>query len=63
MVEVSPDAEPEMLKRLTERDIGAFVLGLSHINVIVDDVDTAADYYQQVLGFERALDAQGQKMD
>jgi inosine-uridine nucleoside N-ribohydrolase/catechol 2,3-dioxygenase-like lactoylglutathione lyase family enzyme len=63
VVEVSPDAEPEMLKRLAERDIGAFVLGLSHINVIVDDVDTAADYYQRVLGFERALDAQRQKMD
>lgn len=63
VVEVSPDAEPEMLKRLAERDIGAFVLGLSHINVIVDDVDLAADYYQRVLGFERAVDAQGQKMD
>lgn len=63
VVEVSPDAEPEMLKRLAERDIGAFVLGLSHINVIVDDVDKAADYYQRVLGFERALDAQRQKMD
>ncbi len=63
VVEVSPDAEPEMLKRLAERDIGAFVLGLSHINVIVDDVYLAADYYQRVLGFERAVDAQDQKMD
>jgi inosine-uridine nucleoside N-ribohydrolase/catechol 2,3-dioxygenase-like lactoylglutathione lyase family enzyme len=62
-VEIDPGAEPELFKRLTQRDIGSFVLGLSHVNIIVEDVDKAADYYHNVLGFERAYDAQGEKMD
>ncbi len=62
-VELSPSAEPELFKRLTEQDISSFVLGLSHVNIIVEDVDSAADYYHRVLGFERAIDDQGQKMD
>ncbi|MBG0756317.1 nucleoside hydrolase [Vibrio cidicii] len=62
-VEISPAAAPELFKRLTDKEISAFVLGLSHVNIIVDDVDSAADYYQRVLGFDRAMDAQGNKMD
>lgn len=62
-VKVSPEAEPELFKRLTESDISGFILGLSHVNIIVEDVDSAADYYHRVLGFERAIDDQGEKMD
>ncbi|MGC9494566.1 nucleoside hydrolase [Vibrio genomosp. F10] len=62
-VEITPNVKPEIMKRLAQRDISSFVLGLSHINIIVEDVDKAADYYHRVLGFERALDAQGEKMD
>ncbi|KJY82956.1 nucleoside hydrolase [Vibrio galatheae] len=62
-VEISPSAEQELFKRLTQKDISGFVLGLSHVNIIVEDVDSAADYYHNVLGFERAVDDQGQKMD
>ena len=63
VVEILPSAEPELFKRLTQQDISSFVLGLSHVNIIVEDVDSAADYYHKVLGFERAIDAQGEKMD
>ncbi|MDC5851733.1 nucleoside hydrolase [Vibrio europaeus] len=62
-VELSPSAEPELFKRLTQQDISSFILGLSHVNIIVEDVDSAAEYYHRVLGFERAIDDQGQKMD
>ncbi|MEX0335197.1 nucleoside hydrolase [Vibrio tubiashii] len=62
-VEVVPSAKSDLLKRLSEENVGSYVLGLSHINIIVDDVDNAAEYYHRVLGFERAIDDQGQKMD
>lgn len=62
-VEIMPDIGTKLMRRLTQQDISSFVLGLSHINVIVEDVDVAADYYHRVLGFDRAVDAQGNKMD
>ncbi|MGY3571496.1 nucleoside hydrolase [Vibrio paucivorans] len=63
LVEVQPKVQDILLQRLAENDIGSFVLGLSHINVIVDDVVEAANYYQRVLGFEAAFDEQGNKME
>ncbi|MGR5093289.1 nucleoside hydrolase [Vibrio maritimus] len=63
LVEIAPSASETLLERIEQNDISAFVLGLSHINVIVDDVDGASEYYQRVLGFKPAFDEQGQPMD
>ncbi|MGA7419138.1 MAG: VOC family protein, partial [Acidimicrobiales bacterium] len=37
------------------RDIQA----ISHVNVVVDDIQVATEFYQTVLGFERAANAAG----
>ncbi|WP_325893441.1 nucleoside hydrolase [Grimontia sp. NTOU-MAR1] len=61
-VDVESGVKADMLARLSKQTIAQQVLGLSHINVIVDDVEAAADYYQRVLGFERAQDEQSNAM-
>jgi catechol 2,3-dioxygenase-like lactoylglutathione lyase family enzyme len=35
------------------------VQGISHVNVVVDDIDVAAEFYGTVLGFEAAANAAG----
>lgn len=52
-----------MLERICAHDMSAFVLGLSHVNVVVPSVAEATEFYGRVLGFEQAYDADGQKMD
>ncbi|MCP4117959.1 MAG: nucleoside hydrolase [Desulfobacteraceae bacterium] len=39
-----------------------FVSAVSHLNVVVDDVEKATAFYQRTLGFEQAYDEEG-KMD
>lgn len=39
-----------------QRDIQA----ISHLNVVVDDIDVATEFYGTVLGFEQAVNADGQ---
>lgn len=62
-VESTPAVQTTCMERLCRHEIAPFVLGMSHINVIVEDVDIAADFYQRVLGFERAVDHDGAAMD
>ncbi len=38
-----------------QRDIQA----ISHINVVVDDIEVATEFYRNVLGFEQAANADG----
>ncbi|WP_218188381.1 nucleoside hydrolase [Desulfosarcina cetonica] len=52
-----------MLERLRMHDMSAFILGLSHVNVVVPSVAEATEYYARVLGFEQAFDSDGNKMD
>lgn len=35
------------------------ILGLSHINIVVDDVERAAEFYSRTLGFEQAYNKDG----
>ena len=39
---------------------GLGITGLSHLNVIVPDVDAASSYYQELLGFEPAINDGGE---
>ncbi len=39
------------------------LIGLSHINVVVDDINSASSFYERALGFETAIDKEGQIMD
>ena len=39
------------------------VVAVSHINVIVEDVDKAAEFYQRALGFEMAYGSNGDAID
>ncbi|WP_394209172.1 nucleoside hydrolase [Enterovibrio calviensis] len=61
-VDINEKAKSDVLTRLAKQTIAQQVLGLSHVNIIVEDVDVAADYYQRVLGFERAFDETGEAM-
>jgi len=61
--DVADDLMATMLQRITRpNDPSKFVSAVSHLNIIVDDVDTAAAFYQRTLGFEQAYDADG-RMD
>jgi catechol 2,3-dioxygenase-like lactoylglutathione lyase family enzyme len=40
-------------------DPGRFVVGLSHLNVVVDDIEYATEFYHRTLGFEQAHNARG----
>ena len=35
------------------------VQAISHLNVVVDDIEVATEFYRTVLGFERAANADG----
>jgi catechol 2,3-dioxygenase-like lactoylglutathione lyase family enzyme len=35
------------------------VQAISHVNVVVDDVEVATEFYSTVLGFEQAANADG----
>lgn len=52
-----------MLERICVHDMSDFVLGLSHVNVVVPCVDEATEFYGHVLGFQQAYDSDGNKMD
>jgi inosine-uridine nucleoside N-ribohydrolase/catechol 2,3-dioxygenase-like lactoylglutathione lyase family enzyme len=60
---VDPECKPYMMKRVCTHDMEAFVLGTSHVNVIVPSVEEATEYYGRVLGFKQAYDHDGSKMD
>ena len=38
---------------------GRDVQAISHLNVVVDDIEAATEFYGTVLGFERAANADG----
>jgi len=40
-------------------DPGLYVLGISHLNVIVADIEYATEFYERTLGFEQAYNARG----
>ncbi len=52
-----------LLKKICTHDMTTFLLGLSHINVIVDSVEEATRFYSETLGFIRARDEDGNDMD
>ena len=38
----------------SEPDPGLFVVGISHLNVVVEDIEYATEFYARTLGFEQA---------
>ncbi|MCE0557399.1 nucleoside hydrolase [Motilimonas sp. E26] len=48
---------------INPRDPAKYISAVSHLNIVVDDVDKATAFYQRVLGFEQAYDDDGEKMD
>ncbi len=44
-----------MAEFIPQRDVQA----ISHLNVVVDDIEVATEFYGTVLGFERAVNADG----
>jgi catechol 2,3-dioxygenase-like lactoylglutathione lyase family enzyme len=42
-----------------EPDPGLFVVGISHLNVVVDDIEYATEFYGRTLGFVQAHNARG----
>lgn len=62
-VKVDEACKPFLIDRICTHDMSAFVLGQSHINVVVPDVQEAAEYYGRVLGFAQAYDQDGARMD
>ena len=40
-------------------DPGQFVVGLSHLNVVVEDIQYATEFYRRTLGFEQAYNERG----
>ncbi|MBI9092635.1 MAG: nucleoside hydrolase [Desulfobacterium sp.] len=53
----------QLVQRITcPKDPSKFVSAVSHLNVVVDDVEKATAFYQRTLGFEQAYDPDG-KMD
>lgn len=63
LVEVEKTCKQELMARIRTHDMQAFVLGLSHVNVVVEDIDEATEFYQRVLGFQQAWDSDGKIMD
>ena len=61
---ISVDFAQELLDTIVcPNNPASFVSAVSHINVVVDDVDQAAAFYKRTLGFEQAIDADGVPMD
>jgi catechol 2,3-dioxygenase-like lactoylglutathione lyase family enzyme len=44
---------------MTEFSPGRDIQAISHVNVVVDDIEVAAEFYGTVLGFEQAVNAAG----
>jgi len=63
LVKADKKCKKELLERICTHDMRAFVLGLSHVNVVVNSITEATEFYHRVLGFEQAYDADGQIMD
>lgn len=40
-------------------DPGTFVVGVSHLNVVVEDIEYATEFYGRTLGFEQAYNERG----
>lgn len=62
-VEVDEGCKTFLLDRVCTHDMSAFVLGVSHVNVVVPCVEEATAFYSKVLGFEQASDHDGNLMD
>jgi len=40
-------------------DPGRFVAGISHLNIVVEDIEYATEFYRRTLGFEQAYNERG----
>jgi len=63
LIDVDKQCKQALLTRICTHDMQAFVLGLSHVNVVVEDIGEATNFYQRVLGFQQAWDSDGNIMD
>ncbi|MFO6424162.1 nucleoside hydrolase [Motilimonas sp. KMU-193] len=58
------DFKQSLLSRIINpNDPAKYIAAVSHLNIIVDDVDEATAFYQRTLGFEQAYDEAGEIMD
>ncbi|USD66144.1 nucleoside hydrolase [Vibrio sp. SCSIO 43136] len=61
---VTPDFCSSLVSRITTpNDPSKYIAAVSHLNIVVDDVDKATAFYQRTLGFEQAYDESGEIMD
>ena len=61
---VSSDFSSRLLSDIVDpKDPSKYVSAVSHLNIIVDDVEKATAFYKRTLGFEQAYDASGDIMD
>ncbi len=63
LVRVEERCKEQIMARICTHDMQAFVLGQSHVNVVVECIEEATEFYRRVLGFEQAFDTNGQIMD
>lgn len=62
-VEVQRECKKFLMELICSHDMGSFVLGMSHVNIVVDDIEEATKYYRRVLGFKQAYGDDGGRMD
>jgi catechol 2,3-dioxygenase-like lactoylglutathione lyase family enzyme len=48
-----------MLAAMTDFRPESDLLAISHVNVVVEDIEVATEFYGTVLGFEQAVNADG----
>jgi len=61
--DVAPGFARDLVSRIVNpKDMSKFVAAVSHLNVVVDDLDKATAFYRRTLGFEPAYNEDG-KMD
>lgn len=62
--DVNTDFAQELVSGIIKpNDPSKFISAVSHLNVVVDDLDKATAFYRRTLGFEQAWDEDGVKMD
>ncbi|WP_242506683.1 nucleoside hydrolase [Vibrio vulnificus] len=61
---VKQDYTQSLVSQITKpNDPSKYISAVSHLNIVVDDVDKATAFYKRTLGFEQAYDESGKIMD
>lgn len=61
---VTPDFASSLIDSIeAPSDPSKFITAVSHLNIVVDDIEKATSFYQRTLGFVQAYDEDGSIMD